>query len=471
MSDEPDNALEDELRQALALQRAGRLDQAIARYRAILAIDPEHPSAWTNLAVALRAGRLSIAALACCRRAVELRPDDPATLGNLGNVLKDVGRFAEAVEAHRRVIELQPANARHHYNLALSLRGAGRFDESLSEMDTSLRLEPELAQVRVDRALALLERGDWEQAWDDYESRFELQALAWDPDGTERWDGAPFEGRVLLVHHEQGHGDALWAARFLPEARRRGGRIWLQCKPALRRLFHGLDGVDRLLGPDETPQGVDLHCGLMSLPGLLGTRPNVIPGPASFPSLPDVSDAQAALLARSGNRFRVGIFWSGSVTFKGNAFRAAHLRPFLELTRHPGVQLYSLQTGPPRAQINRLGCDPVVIDAADVLGDFAQTAAFVRELDLVIMTDSALAHLMGSLGRPVWVLLGSQPFWIFGTEGETMRWYPSMRLFRSGAPQEWTALLETVGKDLVEAVAAHEAGTWIPRRVSRRDGA
>jgi tetratricopeptide (TPR) repeat protein len=464
MSPETDPLLESDLGQALALQHEGRFEEAISRYREILSRHPEHVATWTNLGVALRTSRHSLAALACTRRALELRPGDPGVLGNLGNVLKDLGRFDESVEAHRRVIEADPTNAHARYNFALSLKTAGKADEALCEFEEALRLAPDMAQAHLDRSLALLERGRWQEAWPEYEHRNDLPEFANRDFQEERWQGEDFGGKTLLIHREQGLGDAMLAARFMPQVKERGGEVWLQCPGPVRRLFEGLPGVDRLLAPDERPTGVDLHCGLMSLPGLLGLTPDAIPAPACLRPDPAPTPEAQALLARSGERFRVGIFWSGSVTFTGNAFRAAPMRPFLELAKHEGIQLYSLQTGAPRQQLTKLGCDPFVIDAADVLGDFAQTAAFVSQLDLVIMTDSALAHLTGSLGRPVWTLLGIHPYWTFGLEGERMPWYASMRLFRVTALDAWDAVFDEVGEALCQAVEARRGGRW-PARV------
>ena len=458
-----EEGLDADVRQAVAMHQAGRIDEAIARYRDILDRDPEMAGAWTNLGVALRERGHRAAALACVRRAQELQRDIPGLLGNLGNLLKDLGRFEEGLEAHRAAVRELPDDARAHYNLGLSLKLVGDRAGAIASFAEACRLDPRLPQIRVDLSLLRLEVGDFARAWPDYEHRYALPEMARHRFEGLRWAGEPFPGRTLLVHHEQGLGDSMFAARFLAAAKRRGGEVWLQCPAQLQRLFARLPGVDRLCGVDELPEGAELHCGMLSLPGLLATEPATIPAPARFDIAETPSPVQTELLRRAGDRFRVGIFWSGNRRYKGNALRAAPLQPFLELARQPGIQLYSLQTGSPREMLAQVECDPIVIDAGDALGDFASTAAFVRELDVVVMTDSALAHLTGSLGRPIWVLLGIQPYWTFGTQGDRTPWYPSMRLFRAGSAGKWGDVMEEVIEALGEAVAASRAGEWTER--------
>jgi tetratricopeptide (TPR) repeat protein len=459
----PEESLDADLRQAVAMHQAGRIDEAIARYRDILDREPEMAGAWTNLGVALRARGHRTAALACVRRAQELQHDIPGLLGNLGNLLKDLGRFEEGLEAHRAAVRELPNDARAHYNLGLSLRMAGDPAAALASFDEACRLDPSLAEAYVDRSLLRLEAGDFARAWPDYEHRYALPEMARHRFEGSRWAGEPFPGRTLLVHYEQGLGDSMFAARFLAAAKRRGGEVWLQCPAQLQRLFARLPGVDRLCGVDERPEGAELHCGMLSLPGLLATDPATIPAPARFEIAEPPTPIQAELLRRAGDRFRVGIFWSGNPRYKGNALRAAPLQPFLELARQPGIQLYSLQTGSPREMLAQVECDPIVIDTGDALGDFASTAAFVRELDVVVMTDSALAHLTGSLGRPIWVMLGIHPYWYWGTKGDRTPWYPSMRLFRAGDAGMWREAMDEVAGALGEAVALWRAGEW-PKR-------
>jgi len=276
-----------------------------------------------------------------------------------------------------------------------------------------------------------------------------------------QWQGEPFEGRTLLVHPEQGFGDAIIACRFLPQVKARGGTVVLECKPELRRLLSELEGVDRIVPPGKPPEGVDLHCPVMSLAGLFDTTMDTLPPTPNLHIPEEARNRFRPVFARHADRFKVGIIWSGSVTFKGNRDRATGLDRFLPLAEVPGVQLYSLQKGPPEVELRESGlAGTLVIDIGGRVGDFADTAAAVEQLDVVVMTDSATAHLAGSLGRPVWNLLNFVPYWMYGLEGENTPWYPSMRLFRQRWSGDWDGVFDRARAALADAVAAKREGRW-----------
>ncbi|MGF1609202.1 MAG: hypothetical protein ACFCUQ_07385, partial [Kiloniellales bacterium] len=267
---------------------------------------------------------------------------------------------------------------------------------------------------------------------------------------------------TILLYPEQGFGDTILASRFIAQVKDQGASVILECKPALRRLFTGLEGVDRLAELGAVKDGFDCHCSLLDLPGLLGLEPGCIPPPPRL-TVPDEARARARhLLAPAEGRFKVGVVWSGSVTYKGNRKRAAALQRFLDLAAVPGVQLYSLYKGPLERELKESGAGPLLIDVGSNDADLADAAAVIEQLDLVVMTDSAVAHLTGSLGRPIWNLLGFSPYWIYGPAGETTPWYPSMRLFRQPAGGDWDPVFARVKEELAAAVAAKRAGNWPP---------
>ncbi len=448
--------------EAVGAHRAGQVDAATAGYRAVLARRPAHAGAWGNLGIALRDRGAIAAAIACYRRALEITPSSTA-LGNLANALKDAGRFDEAIATHRACVAADPADARARHNYAIALKAAGRLEEALAELDIACRLAPDAAGPCWDRALVLLALGHFAAGWEAYESRWRLKGHA----GRCRiapWDGRPYPGRTLLVYPEQGFGDAILTARFLPAARARGGRVILACKPDLRRLFSTLAGVDRLVAPDpakpDAPAAAEIAAPAMSLPGLLDTNLDTLPPPPRLHVPPDALARLRPLLAPWADRFRVGIVWSGSVTFKGNALRATTLAPFLRLAEVAGVQLFSLQKGPPAAELATSNAGSIVVDLTGHCADFADTAAAVSLLDLVIMTDSAVAHLAGSLGKPVWNLLNYVPYWLYLREREDTPWYPSMRLFRQRRHGDWDGVFDRVAEALTAAVAAKRQGRW-----------
>jgi hypothetical protein len=443
---------------AVADHRAGRLEAAAEGYRRVLARMPGDWQAWNNLGVALRRQEKFPAALACYRRALELKPDDPGFLGNLGNVLKDLGRMDEAVAAHRKAVEAKAGEPGPWHNLGIALREAGAFAESVEALDRALALNGEKT-VAWDRAISLLHgawlpgplHGRWAEGWAAYEARWVLGELPDRRPELARWQGEDLAGKTVLVLPEQGFGDTLLAARFLPLLAARGAAVWLEAKPAVAPLFAGNPHVARLVRPDEPVLDADFRVFMMSLPGLLGVDGAAPPPPAGL-AVPAKAAAKAEvwLAPVADARLKVGIVWSGSVTFKGNRLRAVPLERFLPLAEIPGVRLVSLQKGPPERELADTGAAGPVLDLGGRVADFAETAAILKRLDLVVMTDSAVAHLAGSLGVPVWNLLNFVPYWLYGTGGDSTPWYPSMRLIRQPAAGDWDSVFARARGDLAE---------------------
>lgn len=461
MTQRPDGGAGEAFGRAVRLHRAGRFEEAVAGYQAVLAGRPGHAGAWSNLGIALRRRGAVVPAIACYRRAIEIAPS-PSAMGNLANALKDAGRFDEAIAMHRACVADNPTDVRARHNFAIALKAAGRLEDALRELDAAGRLAPNAPGPRWDRALVLLALGHFAQGWRDYESRWRLAGSGGLRSLPAPWDGSPYPGRTLLVYPEQGFGDAVLSARFLSGIRGRGGRVVLACKPELRRLFSKLPGVDELVAPDVPLEslGADLAVPIMSLPGLHRATTGNLPPPPPL-HVPTASlDRARSLLAPWADRFRVGIVWSGSVTFKGNGLRATTLERFLRLAEVPGVQLFSLQKGPPAAELATSGAGSIVVDLTGSCVDFADTAAMISRLDLVIMTDSAVAHVAGSLGKPVWNLLNLVPYWLYLREREDTPWYPSMRLFRQQRHGDWDAVFARVADALAGAVASKRQGRW-----------
>jgi hypothetical protein len=413
---------------------------------------PDDAASWSNLGTALRARRRHAAAVACHRRAVELEPGDSRFWNNLGNALKDAGELDEAISALQRAVSLGPHTTWARHNLAVALREAGRTEEAIAVLDDCLADEPDSAAVQWDRALALLEAGRMAEGWEAYRVRRRLEKLRPPPCDAPDWAGEDVSGQSVLLYPEQGFGDQILASRFVPLVARRGARVTLQCEPALWRLFEALEGVSDRIPPGRTPSRFDWRCSLLDLPGIFGAAPGRLP-PLPRLHVPESSRRRAHELLRGGaGRFRVGICWSGSVTFEANWRRAVRPEPFIRLAGVSGVQLYSLYKGPLEHQLQDSGADAVILDVTSSARDFADTAAVIEQLDLVIMTDSAVAHLTGSLGRPVWVLLDTASSWLWGRSQDETFWYPSMRLFRQRTPGAWGEPFAQVERALGEVV-------------------
>ncbi len=467
-SDSAQEVTPDQLFQrAAALHRQGKIDLAIVAYRKILQMAPGHAGVWGNLGVALRTKGDFAAAVIAYKRALEIAPGDPGITGNLGNALKDMDRLDEALEAHQTAAAAQPDDFNIRYNYGIALREAALYERSIVELEAAIALDPEAAHPQWDRAIALLHLGRFREGWEAYETRWKTGDLPQRPVEVPRWKGESFEGKKLLIFAEQGFGDSILTSRFIPLVKARAGhgpdagQVILECKTPLQDLFSEIDGIDRMVEPGEAAGDYDLEVPIMSLPGIFGVTDENLPALAGL-HIPDYARQKAKILLRNDARFKVGIVWSGSVTFKGNRKRAVGVERFLPFAEVPGVDLYSLQKGPRSEDLETAGASGVITAIGEQLDSFAETAAVIEALDLVIMTDSSVAHLAGSLGRPIWNLLNKATYWLYRGDGETTPWYPSMKLYRQRTAGDWDPEFNRVRADLEAAVVDKRAGNWPP---------
>lgn len=442
-------------RHALAVHGKGRRDDAAKLYRALLKIDANHAPSWINLGTILRQQGQYWAAAGCASRAVALDPDNAGYLTNWGNCLGDLDQMDGALAAHAKAAQLKPNDPLIRNNYAIALREFERYEDALREFDAALALKPGDASLLWDRAITDLHLGHYEDGWDAFEIRWQQKQMRRRPQVAPEWRGEDLSGKTILVYEEQGFGDSILCSRYLPMVKEHGGRIVLECKAPLHRLFSGIQGIDQMT--DQTPAAgtYDYQVPMMSLPGIFKTRLDTIPAPATVAAAPDIPAAAAALLALGRGKLRVGVVWSGSTTFGRNRKRAVGIDRFLPLASIPGVQLYSLQKGPCEQELVDSGAEGLILPLGPHVNDFADTAAVLGELDLVIMTDSSVAHLAASVGRPVWNLLCFFPYWLYLHGREDSPWYPSMRLMRQETAGGWDALFARVTRELTELAAPY----------------
>ncbi|MDC0116180.1 hypothetical protein OAH97_01725, partial [Octadecabacter sp.] len=265
------------------------------------------------------------------------------------------------------------------------------------------------------------------------------------------------DGKSILILPEQGFGDMVLLARFIPLLTAKGARVRLVAKEPLLRLFESMEGVDWLGSAARKDDPVDLWITFMDLPKLIFGPDDLgaVPDPTVLTIPRDSTERAKRITENHCNMLKVGVVWSGSSTYKGNSFRSFSHREFLPMARVPNVQLFSLYKGPFLENFQRDGSAALIIDAASMDRDFADCAATMREMDLVITSDTATAHIAGSLGVPTWVMLHWDAFWVYRHQGETTVWYPSMRLFRQPKPQDWLGAFDAVLAALIEKAKAH----------------
>jgi tetratricopeptide (TPR) repeat protein len=431
----------------IVLDEQGRLDEAVACYRRVLALRPHLPEAHNNLGHALdRQGRLD-EAIACFRGALGVRPDFPRAHYNLGNTLAAQRRLDEAVTCYDKALSLTPDYPEAHNNRGKVLREQGRLDEAVAALRRAVDLKPDFADAHGNLAIALLARGDWTAGWQEYEWRWKTPPMikARRDFAQPQWRGQAAEGQTLLVHAEQGLGDTVQFCRYASLAAARGLRVVVEVQKPLVRLLRGLPGVDAVVGRGETLPDFDLHCPMLSMPLALGTTLATIPRTSAYLHADEAQVAawRTRLATGTGQGPRIGLVWAGSAKLASDARRSVAPGRLAPLFGVPRLQFFSLQKAGPPAP----GSFPLT-DFMNEMEDFADTAALVTALDLVISVDTAVAHLAAALGKPVWLLDRFDPDWRWFAGQRNSPWYPTLRRYRQPHHGDWDSVLAEVVHDL-----------------------
>lgn len=421
-----------------------RYDQAIEQYRRALALDPGHPDAHNNLGNAFARTSQRSEAEAEFRRALELRSPFPEAINNLGLVIRDQGRSQEAVSYFHQAIALRPNYAEAYNNLGATLERLGRHPESMAAYHQALARWPDFAEAQFNLGLSLLLQGDFEQGWPLYDARRRMIDASVARDFAQPlWDGAPLGGRRILLHAEQGHGDTIQFVRYVPMVAARGGQVIVQCQPALVRLLASQETFGQVIAQGEAPPAFDVQCPLMSLARIFRTTLQNIPTPIPYirPEQPLVEQWRRRL-APYGDKMKIGLAWAGSAVHIFDRDRSFPLSALAPLAQVKGARFFSLQKGPEAAQAKSPPAGLDLVDHSDLLNDFADTAALIESLDLIIACDTAVVHLAGAMGKPAWVMLPFAPDWRWMLNRADSPWYPTLRLFRQPTSVDWVTPIE-----------------------------
>lgn len=439
------------------LQAAGQPGEAVASYQRVLALRPDHAEAHNNLGAQFELAGQPQQAMSSYRQALALRPVFPEAHNNLGNVLLAEGQTDAAIASYQTAIAQRPDYAEAHNNLGNALQSAGRLDEAVQSHDRALALKPDFADARWNKAFALLLQGDFAAGWPLFESRWAV--LGTQPEvaihARPLWLGdTPLAGRTLLVHHEQGLGDTLQMLRYVPLLAAQGARVIVQVPAALAALTATVTGVAAVVLTGEPLPEHELHCPCMSLPLACRTTLATIPNAVPYLAVP------AAIGARWRERLdetrnkeragaRIGLVWSGSTAHRNDRHRSLALRQLSPLLAMP-AQFHSLQKEYRPGEQAELGAQGNVHDWSAQLDSLADTAGLIAQLELVIAVDTAVAHLAGALGKPVWLLLPAAPDYRWLLDRTDSPWYPTMRLFRQQEAGNWAPVIEALATALRE---------------------
>lgn len=462
-----------EARLALArhLILAERADEAVEILMTLLGMNPVLAAAYGNLGVALRRLGRDAEGEAAYRNGLSIDPDEPGLLNNLGIALQDRGDHDGARRCLQRMLALRPADAAAWLNLALGAQHEMRPRQAVFAARRAIRIDPGLAEAHTTLGFNLLIEGRDAEGYAAYEWRSRMADFGAAPAfASPRWSGGDPAGLTLLVHEEQGAGDTLQFARYASLLAARGARVILACNGHLARVLAGLPGLAAVVRNGDRVPPHDAHAALMSLPYLMGVAGEDPPGPHPYlVAEPRPLAAWSGRLARYPG-LRVGLVWAGNPTFRGDRARSPGLAAFLPLLDVPGVSFLALQKGPGHAQL--ADCPEAaarLIDLGPDLADFADTAAAMSGLDLVISSCTGPAHLAGALGCPTWTILPFACDWRWRTRGDVTPWYPTMRLFRQERRGDWSGVVERVRAALTGLLAARALGAASERVSTKRE--
>ena len=424
--------------------------------RAALALDPGFAEAEANLAYALDTGGRKAQAEQHYRRAIALAPHLLQIRLNLGAMLTALRRFDAALAVYRDALALAPDDAALHANLGMTLACAGREQEAEACYRSALARHPGHTKAAFNLSYLLLRQGRWEEGWQRLEARASIGVLQRHVN-LPRWQGEALAGKTILVAAEAGQGDMIQFCRYCMQLKEAGAaRVGVLCHPGLVALLTGLQGADEAIGLDRVPQegAWDYWVPAMSLPLRLRTTLDSVPAPLPYLAVDSERGARLApLLDTLPGECKVGLVWKGNPRFENDEARSLpSLATLAPLAAVEGIRWFSLQKGAGEEEARRGVPGLAPFDLAPHIGDFADTAALVDGLDLVITVDTAVAHLCGALARPCWVLLPDYlPDWRWGEEGSATPWYPGvMRLWRQHRGGAWDALVA----GMVPALAA-----------------
>jgi len=430
----------------LSLDRA---KDALAEFQIVLARMPQYMEAWLNSGLAQAALGFPELALAAFDAALALAPGHPAVQYNRGVALIALGRYAEAVTANDRALAAAPDYAVAWLNRGKALAQLRRFDEAVASYDRAIALRKDDANAHFNKALALLTLGDYRRGFGDYEWRWRRSGMVTEKSrGRPLWLGEyPLARKTILLHAEQGLGDTIQFARYVPLLAAAGAKVVLEVQPELKPLLARLDGAATVIARGEAAPPFDVHCPLGSLPLALKTEASAVPAQIPYLAADDAHMAKWSARIGALARPRIALAWSGNVSHDNDRNRSiafARLAPLFA----KAASFVSIQRDVRDGDAAALAGEKRVTHVGGELDNFSDTAAVLTLCDLVIAVDTAAVHLAGAMGRPVWVLVPFAPDWRWGLDGETTLWYPTARLFRQTSPDDWDAVIARVAAAL-----------------------
>jgi Flp pilus assembly protein TadD len=436
------------------LRLAQRLDEAVAAGERAVALHPGYAHALNNLGIAHYDRREYEQAAECYRRALARDPTFAEAHNNLGNAYRIMHKLEESIASFDRALRLKPSYVDAVANQASALHLIGRIDDAIAAYRKAIAMQPMHANAHSGVGLLYLMNGDLAEGWYEYEWRFRSTELTTPALPGAVWGGESLQGRRILVYSEQGFGDALQFCRYLPLLRERGATVFLRVPPPLNQLMaESMPWLQISSDMKAALPAYDCHCALLSLPHRFETRMATIPATVPYLRAPGAAlERWAERITAPPGELKVGIVWAGSKFHVNDLNRSIPLADWAPLLAVDGVRFFSLQVGEEAHQVAD-GSGDKVTDLSPLLTDYAETAAAIEQLDLVISVDTSVVHVAGALAKPTWVLLPWVPDWRWLRDRNDNPWYPTIRLFRQPARLAWQPALTRMAQELATAVA------------------
>jgi FKBP-type peptidyl-prolyl cis-trans isomerase 2 len=435
---------------AVDLQEKGLIDDAISYYQKTIDHNPNFAGAYYNLGVACQQKGQLDQAIVYYEIAIGLNQKFTEAHHNLGVAFKDKGLFDEAIMCFQRAIQLHPDHADAYYNLGNTLVAMGKFEEAMQSYRKTIEFSPDHADAHWSIALLQLRSGNFEDGWKGYEWRWKMKNVIDVRNFPQPlWDGSDIPGKTILLHSEQGFGDTIQFIRYAPMVSDLGAKVIVECQKELVSLLKNVEGIHSVIPRDDQLPDFDFNSPLLSLPFIFGTKLETIPA-----KIPYIS-ANPATVQKWQDRIesvtsaaRIGLVWAGNPKLKFGHSRSCPFEAFSSLAELDDIIFYSLQKGEPSGHATDSPKGMKLVDYTEDIHDFSDTAAIISNMDLIISVDTAVAHLAGALGKPVWILLPFVPDWRWMKDREDSPWYPTMRLFRQPSSGDWRSVMKHVEEAL-----------------------
>jgi tetratricopeptide (TPR) repeat protein len=437
----------------LIFQDQAEFDEAIESYQQAIKLNPDFADAYYNLGLIFQDQAEADSAIANYRIFLQFNSKDADAYLNLGHAYQMKGQLEEAITCFQKAMQINTDLPDAYYNLGNAYKEKGQPEVAIPYYQKAIQRAPDFVDAHWNMALALLLSGDFNQGWKKYEWRWKLENRHLPVFAQPLWNGSSIDGLTILIHGEQGFGDIIQFVRYVPLVAERGAKVLLRCGGELVSLLQNIRGIDKVLSYSEQPSDFDTYCPIATLPLLFGTTLDTIPAKIPYVGVsPSIIEKWEHRIQKDNSTLRIGLVWSGNpknIILKNKSFPLETFMPLGELHK---IAFYSLQKGNASEQAKNPPKGITLLDYTDEINDFSDTAALIENLDLVISVDTAVAHLTGALGKPIWTLLPFSPAWRWLLHRDDSPWYPTMRLFRQPSPGDWESVIEHVRGELLKLI-------------------